>query len=66
MKLYVVTADTYDGAYGAEIHICGVYTNKEQADKRKDELEKEKDYNASVDEVETDKDIDEYLGGYIE
>ena len=34
MKLYVVAEDTYEESYGAEIELFGVYTTKEQAEKK--------------------------------
>ena len=67
MKLYVVTADTYiEDDLGAEMHLFGVYTEKEKAETRKESLEKNFGYFCSVTEVSNDEDIDEYLGGYIE
>ena len=38
MKVYVVAEDTYEESYGAEIELFGVYTTKEQAEKRYNEI----------------------------
>lgn len=66
MGLYIVTADTYDGGYGAEISLLGIYSNKIDALKRKRYLEDTHGYHIRVEKVYLDEDIEEYLGGYIE
>ena len=38
VKVYVVAEDTYEESYGAEIELFGVYTTKEQAEKRYNEI----------------------------
>ena len=38
MKVYIVAEDTYTQSYGAEIELFGVYTTKEQAEKRYNEI----------------------------
>ena len=69
MKVYVLTADTadtYDKRYGASIEIFGVFSTKEKAQKRANEIKLElDDYKISpmnIDENERPS----YLGGYIE
>lgn len=65
MKVYIVTADTYDGVWGSEIRFFGVFTTPEKAEERKDDLLKN-GYRASVNEVPLDEICKIYLGGYIE
>lgn len=69
MKVYVLTADTadtYDKHYGASIELFGVFSTKEKAQKRANEIKLElDDYKISpmnIDENEKSS----YLGGYIE
>lgn len=64
MKVYVLTADTYDGGYGSVIELFGVFSTEEKAKKQANELEL--DFYA-IDQINVDeigKQI--YLGGYIE
>lgn len=72
MKVYVVAEDTYEESYGAEIELFGVYTTKEQAEKRYNEIKTGNEENYIYDseygvyEIELDKDCRIYLGGYAE
>ena len=40
MKVYVVTADTYDDGYGADINLFGIFTTQRKAEQRKSDLAK--------------------------
>ena len=72
MKVYVVAEDTYEESYGAEIELFGVYTTKERAEKRYNEIKTGNEENYIYDaeygvyEIELDKDCRIYLGGYAE
>ena len=72
MKVYVVAEDTYEESYGAEIELFGVYTTKEQAEKRYNEIKTGNEENYIYDEeygvyeIELDKDCRIFLGGYAE
>ena len=72
MKVYIVAEDTYTQMYGSEIELFGVYTTKQQAEKRYNEIKsgnEEKyiyDGEYGVYEIELDKDCRIFLGGYIE
>ena len=72
MKVYVVAEDTYEESYGAEIELFGVYTTKEQAEKRYNEIKTGNEENYTYDseygvyEIELDKDCRIFLGGYAE
>ena len=72
MKVYVVAEDTYEECYGAEIELFGVYTTKEQAEKRYNEIKTGNEENYTHDaeygvyEIELDKDCRIFLGGYAE
>jgi len=64
MKLYVVTYDGYDGAWGAEIYILGIYDSKEKA---KQAIKRNRDcYLYRIEEMDLNKDSQKYLGGYYE
>ena len=65
MKVYVLTADTYNRGYGSEISLFGVYEFKEIAEEKMIELST-KGYYPKITEVKLNKDTDEYLGGYVE
>lgn len=80
-KLYLVYGDTeYETAYGISINTFGVFDTKEKAIKQKKKKEYKKlatnyyndpDYQSfnisfSILEMDLNKDIDKYLGGYIE
>lgn len=77
MKMYVIRkiSDRIPYGLGEYVNISGIYTNKEKARKRLKELknlidEKEEfnkyRYIYDILEIETDKDIDIFLGGYCE
>lgn len=64
MKVYVLTADTYDGGWGSEIELFGAFSSEEKA---KDYANKMELSNFDIDPINIDeigKQI--YLGGYIE
>ena len=63
MKLYAVTYDGYDMAYGCEIYLYGVYSSKEKAEQIVNEY---KYLYAEITEIELDKNVNCYLGGYYE
>ena len=65
MKIYVLSADTYNRGYGSEISLFGVYESKEIAEEKMVELSN-KSYYPKITEVELNKDTEEYLGGYVE
>jgi hypothetical protein len=72
--VFVVTADGWNGGYGCEIYLLGVFTNREDADRCATQFAPE----TSITEVEInkayplkpDEDGDNknelYLGGYLE
>ena len=64
-EVFVVTADTYNEEYGADIELFGVYSNFNVADKASSFLT-EKGYLAQVNKVEMNKATYISLGGYIE
>ncbi|KST85396.1 Phage protein [Lactococcus lactis subsp. lactis] len=64
MKVYVLTADTYDEGYGSSIILFGVFSTEEKAQKQADEMEL--DY-YDISRVNIDENVENiYLGGYIE
>ena len=63
--IYVVTADTYQDSYGAEISLFLVTDQKQKADEKLVELNV-KGYYPKIHTVNLDEDTDIYLGGYIE
>ena len=65
MKVYVVTADTYNYGYGTDISLFGIFTTKIKAEQRKSDLEK-LGYDVDINETPIDKKCEIYLGGYIE
>lgn len=64
MKLYVISADTYEDSYGATISIFGVYDSLEKAKEAIEELNDR--YLYSINEMELNKTQEIYLGGYYE
>lgn len=67
MKLFLVTADTYkENEYGSLINLFGIFSEKEDAEKRKASLEENYQYDVSVNEVSLDENCEIYLGGCIE
>ena len=65
MKVYVVTADTYDDGYGADINLFGIFTTQRKSEQRKSDLAK-LGYFVNISETTVDKKCEIYLGGYIE
>lgn len=65
MKVYVVTADTYNDNYGTEISLFGIFTTQRKAEQRKYDLAKI-GYDVDINETDVDKKCEIYLGGYIE
>ena len=63
--IYIVTADTYQDSYGAEISLFLVTDQKQKADEKLVELNA-KGYYPKIRTVNLDEDTDIYLGGYIE
>ena len=61
MKVYVLTADTYNQAWGSEISLFGVFSTKEEAEKLADKIQCDISI-VNIDEVEGPI----YLGGYAE
>lgn len=72
MKLYLLYEDAYEDEYGCELHAYGIFTSKANAEKMKETLLKKasdpwkKRFTMMIDEFESDKYTDDYLGGYIE
>lgn len=67
-KLYMVTADTYDGDYddhGSEICFFGVYASEEKARERVEFLKNHGRRYAGYREVRLNADEWQFLGGYI-
>lgn len=65
MKVYVVTADTYNCGYGGDISLFGIFTTQRKAEQRKLDLLK-LGYDVDINETTIDKNCEIYLGGYIE
>ena len=64
MKVYVLTADTYDRPWGSDIELFGVFSTKEKAEKRASEMRL--DY-PKISVVKIDEtNVRRFLGGYIE
>ena len=64
MKVYVLTADTYNENWGCSIELFGVFSTEEKAEKRASEMKL--DYPAiSVINID-DNEEHSYLGGYAE
>lgn len=64
MKLYVITANTYDG-WGGDISLFGIYEDEAKAKKRQVEIE-EKYKDSALTEVDLNSDCEIYLDGYEE
>lgn len=62
MKVYVLTADTYEGSWGS--FLFGVFSTKEKAEKRASEMKLDF-HNISIVKID-DNDERDYLGGYTE
>lgn len=64
MKVYVLTADTYEDNWGSSIVLLGVFSTKEKAKKQASEM---KLYCYDIHYVDIDETKEQfYLGGYIE
>lgn len=82
IKLYLVYGNTWFGGYGEEIHIFGVFSSRETAEKVKKqaedeyfeqdqqsrftELEDRSEVEFYIEEIYEDIHIDKAIGGYIE
>lgn len=64
MKVYVLTADTYEDNYGSSIELFGVFSTKENARNKANE-EKLVCYDISPMTIDKNEEPS-YLGGYIE
>ena len=64
MKVYVLTADTYDEGYGSSIVLFGVFSTEEKAHEKASDLELE-DYDISSVNIDVSEEPN-FLGGYIE
>ena len=65
MKLYVISADTYDDSYGAQISIFGVF-DEMHLHNALEKLQKKYSYYFTVNEISLNKCKEIYLGGYFE
>lgn len=65
MKLYVISANTYEGSWGAQISIFSVFDD-EHVHSALEELEKEYDYFFETQEINLNERDETYLGGYFE
>ena len=64
MKVYVLTADTYDDNWGSSIELFGVFSTEEKAKKQASKM-KLVCYDISYVDIDETKEHF-YLGGYIE
>lgn len=65
MKLYVISANTYEDSWGAQISIFGVFDD-EHVHSALEELEKKYNYFFEVNEINLNERNETYLGGYFE
>lgn len=65
MKVYVVTADTYQGSWGTDVNLFLVTESKEDAETECVRL-REQGYFPEITEVTLNEATRKYLGGYIE
>ena len=65
MKIYVISANTYEGSWGAQISIFGVF-DEDHVHDALEELQKEYDYFFETNEVNLNECNETYLGGYFE
>lgn len=65
MKLYIVTANTYKGGYGADIELLRIADNEVDALESKKYAES-KGWYATINTIDLNKPIRKHLGGYIE
>ena len=66
MNLYVVSADTYNGDWGFEITLLGIYDSLEKAEERAKELENKNNFKCEIVEIVMNEKEEKYIGGYIE
>lgn len=68
--LYVVYGNEWDGGYGAEIYLYGVYDTLKEAqdilDRKKTQLPNINPYFFKIKKVTLNQPEREYLGGYVE
>lgn len=81
-NMYLVYGNTWFGGYGEEVHIFGIFSSREMAEKVKKQAEDEyferdqqsmftelddrSEVEFHIVEIPTDTYVDETLGGYIE
>ena len=65
-KVYIITANTFLRAYGAEIEIFGTFDSLEKANVAKEELESKYEYRFKISELPLNELTQIYLGGYYE
>lgn len=65
-KVYIITANTFLRAYGAEIEIFGAFDSLEKANAAKEELESKYEYKFKIDKLTLNELTQIYLGGYFE
>lgn len=65
MKLYVISADTYNDSWGSQISIFGVY-DEDHVDIALKGLQEKYDYYFEVNEISLNECNETYLGGYFE
>lgn len=63
MYVYILIANVYEGDYGVEMHLFGVFDTEELAEEKAKELDLSM---YEIIEIEVNQSIDEYIGGYIE
>lgn len=64
MKVYVLTADTYDDNWGSSIVLFGVFSTEEKAEKQASKMGLDC---YDISRVNIDENVENiYLGGYIE
>lgn len=63
MYVYVLIANVYEGDYGVEMHLFGVFDTEELAEEKAKELDLSM---YEIIETKVNQSINEYIGGYIE
>lgn len=66
MKVFVIYADTYDGSWGCQISLFGIYDSYERAETIVEELIKENRLYYQIKELTMNECKETYLGGYYE
>ena len=66
MELYIITANTYLGGWGAEISVFGVFDSLKLAQDEIEKLKKKNNYKYQITKMKLNKTKKIYLGGYIE